>query len=80
MLSLPVSTAAELRNLAGEAFRVWYLVQFSRIEHRVVALHYACLALCEQGKVTQQVGRIDREGCRHLACRMTLPAFQIFRA
>jgi hypothetical protein len=62
---LPVSTAAaQLQNLLLEkASSVWYLVRSlcSRVEHAAVALVTLVLALCQQGKVTQQAGELAEQ-------------------
>ncbi len=62
---LPVSTAAaQLQNLLLEkASSVWYLVRSlcSRVEHAAVALVTLVLALCQQGKVTQQAGGLAEQ-------------------
>ena len=62
VLLLPVSTAAaQLQSLLlEEASSVWYLVRSlcSRVEHAAVALVTLLLALCQQGKVTQQAGEL----------------------
>ena len=60
VLLLPVSTAAaHLQSwLLEKASSGWYLVRClcSRVEHAAVALTALILALCQQGKVTQQAG------------------------
>jgi hypothetical protein len=62
VLLLPVSTAAaQLESwLLGKASSVWYLVRSlcSRVEHAEVAVVTLLLALCQQGKVTQQAGEL----------------------
>jgi len=62
VLLLPVSTAAaQLESwLLGKASGVWYLVRSlcSRVEHAAVAVVTLLLALCQQGKVTQQAGEL----------------------
>jgi hypothetical protein len=65
VLLLPVSTAAaQLQSwLLEKAFSVWYLVRTlcSRIEHAAVGLVALVLALCQQGKVTQQAGELAEQ-------------------
>jgi hypothetical protein len=65
VLLLPVSTAAaQLQSLLLEnASSVWYLVRSlcSRVEHAAVALVTLVLALCQQGKVSQQAGELAGE-------------------
>ena len=62
---LPVSTAAaQLQNLLLEkASSVWYLVRSLcyRVEHAAVALVTLVLALCQQGKVSQQAGQLAEQ-------------------
>jgi transcriptional regulator with XRE-family HTH domain len=62
VLLLPVSTAAaQLQTwLLEKASSVWYLVRSlcSRVEHAAVGLAALILALCQQGKVTQQTGEL----------------------
>ncbi len=62
---LPVSTAAaQLQSwLLEKASSVWYLVRSlcSRVEHAAVAVVTLLLALCQQGKVTQQVGELAEQ-------------------
>jgi lipopolysaccharide/colanic/teichoic acid biosynthesis glycosyltransferase/transcriptional regulator with XRE-family HTH domain len=62
VLLLPVSTAAaQLESwLLGKASSVGYLVRSlcSRLEHAAVAVVTLLLALCQQGKVTQQAGEL----------------------
>jgi hypothetical protein len=59
---LPVSAAAAQFQswLSEKAFSAWYLVRSlcSRVEHAAVALVTLVLALCQQGKVTQQAGEL----------------------
>jgi hypothetical protein len=59
---LPVSTAAaQLQSwLLEKASGIWYLVRClcSRVEHAAIALATLILALCQQGKVTQQAGEL----------------------
>ncbi|PYJ23961.1 MAG: hypothetical protein DME99_01230 [Verrucomicrobia bacterium] len=65
VLLLPVSTAAAQFQswLLGKASSVWYLVRSlcSRVEHAAVALVTLLLALCQQGKVSQQAGEVAGE-------------------
>jgi transcriptional regulator with XRE-family HTH domain len=65
LLLLPVSTAAAQFQscLLGKASSVWYLVRSlcSRVEHAAVALVTLLLALCQQGKVSQQAGELAGE-------------------
>jgi hypothetical protein len=60
-----VSTAAaQLQSwLLEKAFSVWYLARTlcSRIEHAAVGLVALVLALCQQGKVTQQAGELAEQ-------------------
>jgi len=60
VLLLPVSTAAvQLQSwLLGKASSVWYVVRSLcfRVEHAAAALVTLLLALCQQGKVSQQAG------------------------
>jgi hypothetical protein len=67
MLLLPVSTAAAQFQswLLERASSVWYLVRSlcSRVEHAAVALVTLVLALCQQGKVTQQAGELAEQAC-----------------
>jgi hypothetical protein len=60
-----VSTAAaQLQSLLLEnASSVWYFVRSrcSRVEHAAVALVTLVLALCQQGKVSQQAGELVGE-------------------
>jgi hypothetical protein len=62
VLLLPVSTAAaQLQSwLLEKASSIWYLVRSlcSRVEHAAVGLVALILALCQQGKVTQQAGEL----------------------
>ena len=62
VLLLPVSTAAAQFQswLLETASSVWYLVRSlcSRVEHAAVALVTLLLALCQEGKVPQQVGEL----------------------
>jgi transcriptional regulator with XRE-family HTH domain len=62
VLLLPVSSAAAQFQgwLLEKASSVWYLVRSlcSRVEHAVVGLVALILALCQQGKVTQQAGEL----------------------
>jgi hypothetical protein len=62
VLLLPVSTAAAQFQgwLLEKASSVWYLVRFlcSRVEHAAIGLVALILALCQQGKVTQQAGEL----------------------
>jgi hypothetical protein len=64
-LLLPVSTAvAQLQSwLLEKASNVWYLVRSlcSRVEHAAVGLVMLVLALCQQGKVTQQTGELAEQ-------------------
>jgi transcriptional regulator with XRE-family HTH domain len=66
LLLLPVSTAvAQLQSwLLEKASSGWYLVRSlcSRVEHAAVGLVMAVLALCQQGKVTQQAGQLVEQG------------------
>jgi hypothetical protein len=65
VLLLPVSTAAaQLQSwLLEKASSVWYLVRSlcSRVEHAAVGLVALVLALCQQGKVTQQAGEFAEQ-------------------
>jgi hypothetical protein len=65
LLLLPVSTAAaQFQSWLSEiASSGWYLVRSlcSRVEHTAVALVTLLLALCQQGKVTQQAGDLAGE-------------------
>ena len=65
VLLLPVSTAAaQLQSwLLEKASSVWYLVRSmcSRVEHAAVGLVSLVLALCQQGKVTQQAGEFAEQ-------------------
>jgi lipopolysaccharide/colanic/teichoic acid biosynthesis glycosyltransferase len=65
VLLLPVSTAAAQFQswLLETASSVWYLVRSlcSRVEHAAVALVTLLLALCQQGKVTQQAGELAEQ-------------------
>jgi hypothetical protein len=65
VLLLPVSTtAAQFQNwLLEKASGVWYLVRSlcARVEHAAVALVTFVLALCQQGKVTQQAGEFAEQ-------------------
>ena len=65
LLLLPVSTAAAQFQswLLGKASSVWYLVRSLclRVEHATVALVTLVLALCQQGKVSQQAGEVAGE-------------------
>jgi lipopolysaccharide/colanic/teichoic acid biosynthesis glycosyltransferase len=65
VLLLPVSTAAaQFQSWLSEiASSGWYLVRSlcSRVEHAAVALVTLLLALCQQGKVTQQAGDLAGE-------------------
>jgi hypothetical protein len=67
VLLLPVSTAAAQFQswLLETASSVWYLVRSlcSRVEHAAVALVTLVLALCQQGKVTQQAGELAEQTC-----------------
>jgi hypothetical protein len=62
VLLLPVSAAAAQFQswLLEKAFSVWYLVRSlcSRVEHAAVGLVALILALCQQGRVTQQAGEL----------------------
>ncbi len=65
LLWLPVSTAAaQLQSwLLEKASSIWYLVRClcSRVEHAAIALASLILALCQQGKVTQQAGELAQQ-------------------
>ena len=65
VLLLPVSTAAAQLQiwLLEKASSVWHLVRSlcSRVEHAAVALVTLVLALCQQGKVTQQAGELAEQ-------------------
>ena len=65
LLLLPVSTAAAQFQswLLEKASSVWYLVRAIcyRVEHAAVALVTLVLALCQQGKVTQQAGEFAEQ-------------------
>ena len=65
LLLLPVSAAAAQFQswLLEKASSVWYLVRAicSRVEHATVALVTLLLALCQQGKVSQQAGELAGE-------------------
>jgi len=65
VLLLPVSTtAAQFQSwLLEQASSVCYLVRSlcSRVEHAAVALVTLVLALCQQGKVTQQAGELAEQ-------------------
>ncbi len=65
VLLLPVSIAvAQFESwLQEKASSVWYLVRSlcSRLEHAAVALVTLVLALCQQGKVTQQTGELAEQ-------------------
>src|SRR5436190_19512497 len=65
LLLLPVSTAAAQFQswLLEKASSVWYLVRSlcSRVEQAAVALVTLVLALCQQGKVTQQAGELAEQ-------------------
>ncbi len=65
LLLLPVSTAAAQFQswLLEKASSVWYLARSlcSRVEQAAVALVTLVLALCQQGKVTQQVGELAEQ-------------------
>jgi hypothetical protein len=65
VLLLPVSTAAaQLQSwLLEKASSIWYLVRSlcSRVEHAAVALVTLLLALCQQGKVSQQAGELAEQ-------------------
>ena len=65
VLLLPVSTAAAQFQswLLEKASSVWYLVRSlcSRVEQAAVALVTLVLALCQQGKVTQQAGELAEQ-------------------
>jgi transcriptional regulator with XRE-family HTH domain len=62
LLLLPVGTAvAQFESwLLEKASSVWYLVRSlcSRVEHAAVGLAALILALCQQGKVPQQAGKL----------------------
>src|SRR5205814_6290135 len=62
ILLLPVSAAAVQCQswLLDKASSVWYLARSlcSRVEHAAVALATVLLALCQQGKVSQQAGEL----------------------
>ncbi|HEU5246402.1 MAG TPA: hypothetical protein VFU09_04865, partial [Candidatus Udaeobacter sp.] len=62
VLLLPVSAAAAQFQswLLEKASGVWYLARSlcSRVEHAAVGLVALILALCQQGKVTQQAGEL----------------------
>jgi transcriptional regulator with XRE-family HTH domain len=76
VLLLPVSTAAaQLQTwLLEQASSVWYLVRSLcfRVEHAAVALVTLVLALCQQGKVTQQAGELAE---RTLATSLVATSF-----
>jgi hypothetical protein len=65
LLLLPVSTAAAQFQswLLEKASSVWYLARSlcSRVEHAAVALATLLLALCQQGKVSQQTGQLAEQ-------------------
>jgi hypothetical protein len=65
LLLLPVSAAAAQFQswLLGKASSVWYLVRSlcSRVEQAAVALVTLLLALCQQGKVSQQAGELAEQ-------------------
>jgi len=65
LLLLPVSTAAAQFQswLLEKGSSVWYLVRSmcSRVEHAAVALVTLLLALCQQGKVSQQAGELAEQ-------------------
>jgi hypothetical protein len=65
VLLLPMSTAAAQFQswLLEQASSVCYLVRSlcSRVEHAAVALVTLVLALCQQGKVTQQAGELGEQ-------------------
>jgi hypothetical protein len=65
LLLLPVSTAAaQFQSWVLEKLsNVWYLVRClcSRVEHAAVALVTLALALCQQGKVTQQTAEFAEQ-------------------
>ena len=65
VLLLPVSTAAAQFQswLLEKASSVWYVVRSlcSRVEQAAVALVTLVLALCQQGKVTQQAGGLAEQ-------------------
>jgi hypothetical protein len=65
VLLLPVSTAtAQFQgSLLEKASSVWYLVRSlcSRVEHAAVGLLALILALCQQGRVTQQAGELAEQ-------------------
>lgn len=65
VLLLPVSTAAaHLQSwLLEKASSGWYFVRClcSRVEHAAVALAALILALCQQGKLTQQTGELAEQ-------------------
>jgi transcriptional regulator with XRE-family HTH domain len=76
VLLLPVSTAAAQLQiwLLEQASSVWYLVRSLcfRVEHAAVALVTLVLALCQQGKVTQQAGELAE---RTLATSLVATSF-----
>ena len=75
ILLLPVSTAAaHFQNwLLEKASSVWYLVRSlcSRVEHAEVAL----LALCQQGKVSQQAVELAEQAEKAVATSLVATSF-----
>jgi len=73
VLLLPVSTAAaQVQSwLLEKASSVWYLVQSlrARVEHAAVGFVALVLALCQQGKATQQAGQLAEQTAAELTER-----------
>jgi lipopolysaccharide/colanic/teichoic acid biosynthesis glycosyltransferase len=76
---LPVSTAAaHFQNwLLEKASSVWYLVRSlcSRVEHAAVALVTFLLALCQQGKVSQQAVELAEQAEKAVATSLVATSF-----
>jgi lipopolysaccharide/colanic/teichoic acid biosynthesis glycosyltransferase len=79
ILLLPVSTAAaHFQNwLLEKASSVWYLVRSlcSRVEHAAVALVTFLLALCQQGKVSQQAVELAEQAEKAVATSLVATSF-----
>jgi lipopolysaccharide/colanic/teichoic acid biosynthesis glycosyltransferase len=79
ILLLPVSTAAaHFQNwLLEKASSVWYLVRSlcSRVEHAAVALVTFLLALCQQGKVSQQAVELAEQAETVVATSLVATSF-----
>jgi exopolysaccharide production protein ExoY len=79
ILLLPLSTAAaHFQNwLLEKASSVWYLVRSlcSRVEHAAVALVTFLLALCQQGKVSQQAVELAEQTEKAVATSLVATSF-----